>query len=196
MNRSHKSLGVVTGCRITDDGKLLVTLDGTKIPYEKLGLYDYYTVNSIMLSIAAERSYGDGQSVYLLSEYFSEPIDVVWTCATLGHEWGDTGYVWSEDNSTVTAFKVCQRPNHVGEDSRFDIETADAVLVSSEPASCTEDGEDVYKVTFENPDFNEDEPTEGNTIKTVTTEALGHDWDEGQPIEGKEGFLLYIRLER
>ena len=59
------------------------------------------------------------------------------------------------------------------------------------PATCTEGGEDVYTVTFQNPDFNEDEPTEGNTIKTVTTGALGHDWDEGQPIEGREGFLLY-----
>ena len=90
------------------------------------------------------------------------------TLPAIGHEWGEATYSWAEDNSTVTACRVCARDeSHVEEET---VDTADSFIPIME-ADCEEDGSGVYKVSFQNKAF-EDQ------IRTVVIPALGHDWDQ------------------
>jgi uncharacterized protein YjdB len=86
----------------------------------------------------------------------------------LGHEWGTPTYEWADDNSSVTAARVCIR-----DVSHIETETAYATTEEITPATCTEKGEAKFTATFENEAF------EAQT-KTADTDALGHDWDEGK----------------
>ena len=86
----------------------------------------------------------------------------------LGHDWGEPVYAWAEDNSTVTATRICANdPDHV---------EAETVSTSAEitlPAACEEPGETTYTAVFTNPAFE----TQVRTVADVP--AAGHAW--GQP---------------
>ncbi len=94
-----------------------------------------------------------------------EPFDFVG--ATFGgelinHTYGAATYVWSEDNSSVTASRVCAKdPKHV------DSETVKPTVTTTKEATCEAVGEATYTATFTNPAF---------TAQTKTAEipALGH----------------------
>ena len=80
----------------------------------------------------------------------------------LGHDWDEPVFNWAEDNSSVSAARVCRR-----DDSHIEDETVSTTFeVTTEP-TCTEAGEKLYLATFENAAF-------GKPTKTVVIPAIGH----------------------
>ncbi|MDE7348074.1 MAG: DUF285 domain-containing protein [Clostridia bacterium] len=80
----------------------------------------------------------------------------------LGHLF-DTAPTYSWDGAQCTAERVCSRDNH---------KESESVTASvSSTATCTQDGQDVYTVTFENSAFT-------TQIKSEERDALGHDFGE------------------
>ena len=60
-----------------------------------------------------------------------------------GHEWGETTYIWSADNKTVTATHSCaQHPDET------ETETVDTVYSVVKPATCEAAGEGKWTATF------------------------------------------------
>ena len=78
------------------------------------------------------------------------------------HEYGEPSYEWAEDNSSVTASRVCAK-----NDKHVDSETVTPAVITTKEATCEEAGEATYTATFTNPAF---------TAQTKTAEvpALGH----------------------
>ncbi len=85
----------------------------------------------------------------------------------LGHAWGEPEYTWAEDNSSVTAKRVCTR-----DASHIEQETAAAVSEVTKAATCESWGETSYTADFANPAFE----TQKKTL--VNLEPLGHIWGE------------------
>ena len=82
----------------------------------------------------------------------------------LGHDWNVPAYEWAEDNSTVTATRVCENdPSHI------ETETVNTTSEVTKAATCEAKGETIFVATFENAAF-------ATQTKTVETEPLGHDW--------------------
>ncbi len=72
----------------------------------------------------------------------------------IGHAYGTPTYVWAEDNSTVTATRVC-----ANDASHVETETVNTTYeVTTAPTFNTE-GEGVYTATFTNPAFEEQTKT-------------------------------------
>ena len=95
-----------------------------------------------------------------------EPKEV--TIKALGHDWGTPTYEWADDNSTITAKRVCQNNTEAG---CTETETVNTTSTVTTPATCTEDGQATFSATFENAAFSEQ--TKDGTVK-----ALDHDWGE------------------
>lgn len=106
----------------------------------------------------------DGQVVRIQTEYDSKwNSDNLYAIAfeVEDHDWGETTYTWAEDNSTVTATRVCENdPEHT------ETEEAKTTSVTTDP-TCIEKGKTTYTATFENEAFAEQ-------TKEVEIEALGH----------------------
>ena len=92
-------------------------------------------------------------------EVFIDPI---------GHSWGEVIYVWSQDNSTCTATRVCENDaNHV------QTETVDVSVEITQEQTCENAELTTYTATFTNPAF------ETQTKENIQTkDALGHTWGE------------------
>ncbi|MBR5347730.1 MAG: hypothetical protein IK125_00660 [Lachnospiraceae bacterium] len=97
-----------------------------------------------------------------------------------GHDWDTPTYVWSEDNSTVTARVVCKNDaSHVVE------ETVNATYEVTTPAGESEEGTGTYTATFTNSQFSaqtktvsipataEAEASDKNIIPYVILAAVG-----------------------
>ena len=84
----------------------------------------------------------------------------------IGHDWGEVTYVWAEDNSTVTATRVCKN-----NEAHVETETVNTASEITKPATCEEAGETTYTATFENAAF------ETQTKVVNKPEALNHDWE-------------------
>ena len=79
-----------------------------------------------------------------------------------GHDWGDPEYIWSEDNSTVTARMVCKHDaTHVIE------EAANTTSEITREPTKTEDGEEVFAGIFKGESIFVDQ------YKTVNLPATG-----------------------
>lgn len=86
----------------------------------------------------------------------------------LGHDWGEPEYLWSDDYSIVIAERLCKRDfTHVEQEISDEIE-----IYELDPATCEEEGEDLYIAEFENEAFFDWE--------NEATEPTGHDWGEWQ----------------
>ena len=86
------------------------------------------------------------------------------------HNWGEVTYTWSDDNSQVTASRVCRRdPEHT------ESETV-STSFRTEAATCEETEKTIYTASFTNESFETQEKT------VVSGEALGHDWGEWEEI--------------
>ena len=87
--------------------------------------------------------------------------------AASGHAWGDVTYIWSEDNTSVTAMRVCGNDqNHV------ETETVGATYAVVTAAKCGVAGAGKWTSdAFENEAF-------AVAIKDVEIPALVHDWNE------------------
>ncbi len=86
-----------------------------------------------------------------------------------GHDWGEPSYTWAEDNSAVTAMRVCKNADHP------ETETVDTMSAVTKPASCEEAGETTYTASFTNPAF----ATQTRTLANIP--ATGH--TPGEPTE-------------
>ena len=87
------------------------------------------------------------------------------TVAALGHSWGTPSYSWSDDNSSVTATRIC------GHDSTHkETETVDTTSAVTTPATCTAKGKTTYTAAFTNTAFTK----QTKTVEDV--DMLGHAW--------------------
>ena len=71
----------------------------------------------------------------------------------MGHAWGEPVYTWAEDNSSVTALRVCGN-----DESHLETETVSTTAVTTAP-TFTQDGQTVYTAVFSNPAFAEQTKT-------------------------------------
>ena len=82
-------------------------------------------------------------------------------------EWTEPEYVWAEDNSTVTARRVC-----VNDASQVEEETVSTTNEETAPAACETGSVTRFTAEFRNEAFTKQ-------FKDVTNnDALGHDWGE------------------
>lgn len=86
----------------------------------------------------------------------------------LGHVWLDPEYIWSKDDSTVTAKCFCMRDH-----DHSVSETSEAEKEVLTEATCEEPGSAKLTAGFTNEMFTEQ-------VKEVEIPALGHDWDDGE----------------
>ncbi|MBQ6488340.1 MAG: Ig-like domain-containing protein, partial [Solobacterium sp.] len=102
----------------------------------------------------------------------------------LGHNYGAPTYEWSEDNSSVTAKRIC-----ANDATHVETETANTTSAVTKEATCEETGETTYTAEFENQAFT----TQTKAVNNI--EALGHDWDEGivikEPTRTEKGEIKY-----
>ncbi len=85
----------------------------------------------------------------------------------LGHSYGEATYTWSEDNSTVTAKRVCST-----DESHVEEETVETVAEITQIQTCTDDELTTYTATFTNEAF-ETQVKEN----VLTNGALSHSYD-------------------
>jgi len=99
-----------------------------------------------------------------------------------GHLYGDPSYVWSNDNSSVTATAVCQH-----DESHILTETVSTVYTIITDAQCETTGEGKYTATFTKDEFTKQE-------KTVEIAAKGHSYQKvsaKEPSVEEEGNIEY-----
>lgn len=87
---------------------------------------------------------------------------------SLGHDWGEPTYTWSDDNSSCTALRTCKRDG-----SHQEKESVKPTEVETKAPTCTEKGEKTLNVSFANAAF-------AAQSKTVEIPALGHDFAHGR----------------
>ena len=85
----------------------------------------------------------------------------------IGHDWSEPSYVWADDNSTVTATRICKH-----DETHIETETATVTSTVTKAATCEEAGETTYSASFTNEAF----ATQSKTLADIP--AIGHDWDE------------------
>ena len=106
----------------------------------------------------------NGETTYT-SEAFENPAfsvqtKVVANIASLGHDWSDITYTWAEDNSTVTASRICaHNPDHT------ETETAIVTQLIVSPTETSEGSCEWISNPFENAAFVQQ-------TKSVTIPAL------------------------
>ena len=123
---------------------------------------DTETVNTTSQTTAATCE-AAGQTVYTASftnTAFSTQSKTVEIPAT-GHAYGDPTYTWSNDNSSVTATRVCGHNS-----SHTETETVNTESQTT-AATCEAAGQTVYTASFNNSAFS-------TQSKTVEIPALGH----------------------
>ena len=116
----------------------------------------------------------DGEVVYTATVTLGEATYTdtkTETLPALGHAWGEPAYVWAEDNSTVTATRVC-----ANDASHAETETVNTISEVIKEATTEEEGEVLYTAAFENPAFE-------TQTKTVVTPKLEPP-DDGLPCDG------------
>ena len=86
----------------------------------------------------------------------------------LGHDWGEPGYTWSDDNSSCTALRTCKRDG-----SHQEKESVKPTELETKAPTCTEKGEKTLNASFANSAF-------AAQSKTVEIPALGHDFAHGR----------------
>ena len=84
----------------------------------------------------------------------------------LGHDWSEPTYKWADDNSTVTATRVCSH-----DAKHKETETVNTTEKVTKEATCEEDGSITYTASFKNEAF-------ATQTKETAAEALGHDWSD------------------
>ena len=101
----------------------------------------------------------------------------------LGHLWGEPSYVWADDNSSVTATRVCER-----DESHKESEEAETTREVTTQPTCEDTGEATWTVTFQNETFQAQS-------KSESLPSLGHEWDAGkvtkEPTTTESGVRTY-----
>ena len=94
---------------------------------------------------------------------FAAQTKTVQDIPPLGHDWGDPSYEWTEDNSHVTATRICRR-----DASHIETETVETSSDVTTQATCEGMGKTTYTAVFENTGFG----TQTKTVEDVP--ATGH----------------------
>ncbi|MBQ2678395.1 MAG: Ig-like domain-containing protein [Firmicutes bacterium] len=155
-------------------------LDETKDVWTITGSLDDWVVNGSTLT-----SSNSGKAI-THEELSANDVPInVFTVRTTGdlttaverhyHLWGELGYTWNDDNTKVTAKRVCSVCNDE------ETETVDAAGEVTTPATCTAMGETTYtSAAFENKAFAVQEKTEEDVP------VLGHDWGAWTKLDGSQ----------
>ena len=85
----------------------------------------------------------------------------------LGHTYGEVTYIWTEDNSSVTATRICSR-----DETHVEEETVETTAVISQNQTCVLPELTTYTASFENAAF-----VVQIKENVQTKAALGHDYD-------------------
>ena len=110
----------------------------------------------------------DGLTEDFFNAAFTAQTKTVADIPALGHEWGEVSYTWSEDNTTVTAERICQHDTEHKETETV-VVTAEVTKV----ATCEAVGEHTYSgADFDNTAFT------AQTKTMADIPALGHEWSE------------------
>ena len=124
------------------------------------------TVNTTSTIVKAATCEEMGQTKYtaaFTNTAFGTKSKTVTDIPALGHAWGEPTYVWSSDNKTVTATRVCAH-----DDSHVETETANTTSQVVKAATCEEMGQTKYTATFRNTAFS----VQPKTVTDIP--ALGH----------------------
>ena len=128
------------------------------------------TVNTTSKETKAATCTADGEKMYtavFTNPAFAEQMKTV-AVSALGHDWGETKYIWAKDFSMLTATHTCKR-----DAMHIETENAIPVVTVTKAATCEEDGEAAYTATFVYLPF-------APQTKTAPIAALGHDWGEAE----------------
>ncbi len=101
------------------------------------------------------------------NEAFATQTLTVEDVEALGHNWKAPTYDWAEDNSTVTATRVCEN-----DETHKQTETVATSSYTSQPASCEESGVHIYVAIFTQEGFEDQQKS------VADIPALGHTWGE------------------
>lgn len=96
-----------------------------------------------------------------------------------GHEWGEPTYVWTEDNGSVTATRICAHDS-----THVETETVETTYTETVRATCLTSGTGTYTAEFQNAAF-------APQTKNVVIDALNHEW--GEPTyewDGEDSILI------
>ena len=94
-----------------------------------------------------------------------EPAAETVTIPAAGHSWGAPEYVWTGDNSSVTAECVCTR-----DETHTESETVQTTSEITKQPGCESKGETTYTAVFTKDAFE----TQTKTVANIA--AAGHDW--------------------
>ncbi|MBR1899530.1 MAG: hypothetical protein IJ820_00495, partial [Lachnospiraceae bacterium] len=86
--------------------------------------------------------------------------------SALGHDWGEVTYTWADDNSKVTAVRVCLNDN-----SHIQTRISQTTSEQTKAPTCAEKGETTYTAVFDN-GFE----TQKKTVADI--EPTGHDYGD------------------
>ena len=136
------------------------------------GTVDSETVNTTSEVTTQPTCTTMGKTTYtatFTNEAFTTQIKTVENINALEHDWDTPTYSWSNDNSTVTATRVCKRDGNHKE-----TETVSATSQITTPATCTTTGVKTWtSASFTNPAFEAQTKTE-----TIPVDANAHSWGE------------------
>ena len=104
----------------------------------------------------------------------TEIADGSWVIKAGGHTYGAPEYTWSDDYSELEAKIVCTKCDEET-DGHTITETVDVTSVTTDP-TCVDPG----SITYTSEEFEKEAFTK--QTKTVTIDALGHDWSEWKEI--------------
>ena len=127
------------------------------------------TVNTTSEVTKAATCEAKGETTYtatFANTAFETQTKVVENLDALGHDWNEPTYEWAEDNSSVTASRVCKN-----DATHIETETVNTTSAVTKAATCEAKGETTYTATFTNPAFE----TQTKVVENI--DALGHDWD-------------------
>ena len=97
-----------------------------------------------------------------------------WVITATGHAWGEPTYEWADDDSTVTATRVCAHGDHP------ETETVNTTSEVTTVATCEAKGTTTYTATFTNEAFAE------QTKEVQNIDELGHSY--GAPVWAWTGY--------
>ena len=142
-----ENIAYIIDVAVASEGGLVIPDKGHANPGETVkvtvALDDCYELDTLLIMCG-------GQQLELEDGSFVMPMGNVTITATFKevHDWGEAAYVWADDNSTVTATRVCA--NDAGHEETETVVTTSEV---TKEATETEKGEITYTATFSNPAF-------------------------------------------
>ena len=155
---SYKNLKLPDETEVENGYRLTKVKDDLVITVTAVCVHDYQA--EVTQPTCTEQGYTTYTCSRCGDSYVDDYVDA------LGHDWAAPAYEWAEDNSTVTAVRVCR---HDG--THRETETVDTTSEITKPAACEEAGVRRFTAAFENEAFTAQ-------TKDVAIDPNGHDWGD------------------